>query len=488
MNSFKFILIFVGTFLVPIDIRVSSYNSNLDVGHDVSGSSLEVPLTPSYYSDSSSYTETNIDSNNTENVIPKFAEELKKSATPTQRQRRKLVRQKGVSESPPAVDKCILLNLYELSESKMKDGSVSHSHPTLLVQNKEGNLGCEICKCKMSNVRCRSNAKHNVLHRSQSSGAEKVKIRDKHVLAQRRGGRDRRSRMYVRNVSDASNASVLTRDNSVSQSDKNTTLSPDNSEQSAPAKSPCRNFPNSRDNTLDSGSFDWSADEADCDEEVRLITGTPPETEDEQITVSWTGEGNPNTDCSVCSTVVHSEGTSASSDRLNPPLDMVSSTPTNNLHTSQLIPICHSPLPPSYSSVEFPGHASQPSSLSCFSSNTVRNSPERLSLPTSLLLPPRSPKPSRLSPLYLPVPVVEHSDNNDVQSLLAVPRVNTPVPSRSNDFVSHNSTSPSGADGQQPHCDKHLEDSDQSTTVINQSQSPLILRRRVHSSHIQDED
>jgi hypothetical protein len=88
----------------------------------------------------------------------------------------------------------------------------------------------------------------------------------------------------------------------------------------------------SRDNTLDSGSFDWSADEADCDEEVRLITGTPPETEDEQITVSWTGEGNPNTDCSVCSTVVHSEGTSASSDRLNPPLDMVSSTPTNNLH------------------------------------------------------------------------------------------------------------------------------------------------------------
>jgi hypothetical protein len=120
--------------------------------------------------------------------------------------------------------------------------------------------------------------------------------------------------MYVRNVSDASNASVLTRDNSVSQSDKNTTLSPDNSEQSAPAKSPCRNFPNSRDNTLDSGSFDWSADEADCDEEVRLITGTPPETEDEQITVSWTGEGNPNTDCSVCSTVVHSEGTSASSD------------------------------------------------------------------------------------------------------------------------------------------------------------------------------
>jgi hypothetical protein len=96
---------------VPIDIRVSSYNSNLDVGHDVSGSSLEVPLTPSYYSDSSSYTETNIDSNNTENVIPKFAEELKKSATPTQRQRRKLVRQKGVSESPPAVDKCILLNL-----------------------------------------------------------------------------------------------------------------------------------------------------------------------------------------------------------------------------------------------------------------------------------------------------------------------------------------------------------------------------------------
>jgi hypothetical protein len=80
MNSFKFILIFVGTFLVPIDIRVSSYNSNLDVGHDVSGSSLEVPLTPSYYSDSSSYTETNIDSNNTENVIPKFAEELKKSA------------------------------------------------------------------------------------------------------------------------------------------------------------------------------------------------------------------------------------------------------------------------------------------------------------------------------------------------------------------------------------------------------------------------
>jgi hypothetical protein len=50
------------------------------------------------------------------------------------------------------VDKCILLNLYELSESKMKDGSVSHSHPTLLVQNKEGNLGCEICKCKMSNA------------------------------------------------------------------------------------------------------------------------------------------------------------------------------------------------------------------------------------------------------------------------------------------------------------------------------------------------
>lgn len=461
------------TLLVPIDIRVSSYNSNLDVSNDVSGSSLEIP---SYYSDSSSYTETNID-NSAENVIPKLADELKKSTAPKQRQRRRLVRQKMVSESPPAVDKCILLNLYELSDASKKDGSVSQSHPTLFIQSRDG---CEICKCKMSNVRCRSNAKHNPLHRSQSSGAEKVKIRDKH-LAQRRSGRERRSRIYIRNVSDASNASSMTRDNSVSQSEKNRTLSTDNSEQSAPAKSSSRNFPHTRDSTIDSGSFDWSADEAACDEEVRLITGNP-ETEEEQITLAWNSENSANNENSVCSTVVQSEEMSANSDRLNPSV----STPTNNLHTSHSIPYCHSPLPSSHLSVELPtSHQSSPSYVL---SSLARSSPDKHLLPT--LVSQRSPKPSRLSPLYLTIPVLESSRSKICENLssLSVSRVNTPVPSRSSESVSHNSTSPSGADGQQPHCDKHLEDSDQSTPVIKQSHSPLTLRRRLHSANTTDDD
>ncbi|CAC5424663.1 CACNA1G [Mytilus coruscus] len=477
------------TLLVPIDIMVSSYNSNLDVSLNASGSSLEVPLTPSYYSDSSSYTETNID-NSSENVIPKIADELKKSAAPSQRQRRRLVRQKVVSESPPAVDKCILLNLYELSETKKKIGSVSQSHPTLLVQNKDGgggHKGCEICRCKMSNISCRSAAKHNPLHRSQSSGAEKVKVRDKHMLAQRRGGRERRSRIYIRNVSDASNASSLTRDNSVSQSDKNVTLSLDNSGESAPLKSPCRNHPHTRDNTLDSGSFDWSADEAACDEEVRLITGTPPETEDEQVTPPWTREGTANNESSVCSTVVQSEATSANSDRINPPMNLVS-TPTNNIHPCHSIPMCRSPLPPSHLSIEIPEHSSHLSSSSCLSSNSKKNSPDKLLLPNSSLTIPRSPKPPRLSPLFLSIPVVECPSSEDGidQSSLSIPRVNTPVPSRSSDnSVSHNSISPSGADG---HCDIRLEDSDQSKSVIKLSQGHLTLRRRLHSADSQDDN
>ena len=476
--------LFLGTLLVPIDIRVSSYNSNLDVSRDASHSSLEVPSS-SYYSDSSSYTETNID-NSSENVIPKIADELKKSSASSQRQRRRLVRQKVVSERPPAVDKCILLNLYELSESKKKSGSGSQSQPSLLVQNKDGQHGCEICKCKMSNVGCRSVAKHNPLHRSQSSGAEKVKFRDRH-FAQRRGGRERRSRVYVRNVSDASNASSLTRDNSVSQIEKHVTLSPDHSEQSAPIKSPNRPYPQTRDSTLDSGSFDWSADEAACDEEVRLITGTPPETEDEIITPAWTKESNSNNDCSICSTVVQSEASPSSSDCLNP-LGNMESTPTNSILSSHSLPSRHSPIPPSHLSVDIPAHSSQPSS-SYLSPNTMRNSPEKLSLPTSLMV-PRSPKPSRLSPLFLAVPVFEckQSDNCEQRSPLFVPRVNTPVPSRNIDNVSHNSISPSGADGQQSTCDKHLADSDQSTSVIIKPDSPLSLRRRLHPSLTQEED
>lgn len=483
-------------------------------------------MTPSYYSDSSSYTETNID-NSSENVIPKIADELKKSATPSQRQRRRLVRQKVVSESPPNLDKCILLNLYELSECRKKRGSVSQSHPTLLVQNKDGVQGCEVCRCKMSNVNCRSTPKHSTLHRSQSSGAERARARERHLYSQRGTPRDRRSRVHLRkHMSEASNASSLTRDNSVSQSDKNVTLSPDqsNSEQSAPLKSPCRNYPHTRDSTIDSGSFDWSADEAACDEEVRLITGTPPETEDELITPSWQKEDSSNTECSLCSTVIQSERTPTVSDRLN--------------HTGAALSSPHSVYsspPQTYSTVEIPVHSSSPSGTSGHTPHehlspnvrnspdrqtspnvrsknspdrqafpnarfpqdkltlpNMRNSPEKLTLPTLSL--PKSPRPPRLSPLYLPVHNREEcpsSGSNEEQSSLLIPRVNTPVPLRNNDNVSHNSISSSGADklcDESDHCDKHLEDSDQSTSVIKPTDKKLTLRRRLHSSGTVDED
>ena len=44
----------------------------------------------------------------------------------------------------------------------------------------------------------------------------------------------------------------------------------------------------------------------------------------------------------------------------------------------------------------------------------------------------------RISPLCLPVPVVECNTSDEEHASLLIPRVNTPVPSRNSNYVSHN--------------------------------------------------
>ena len=160
--------------LVPVDITISNYGSTMDVNLDLSGSSLEIPLTPSscYSSDNSSYLETSIDANMLS--IPRINEDFhrRRSASPQQKQRlrdRRLVRQKSCEyESPPGMENTDTMHLQCPHENK----PVSKSHPMLNKNIYDGDVANKVDKSPHPIIRLKC------LHRSQSSGSEKLPTRE----------------------------------------------------------------------------------------------------------------------------------------------------------------------------------------------------------------------------------------------------------------------------------------------------------------------
>lgn len=263
-----FIFVFIGIHLVPIDITVSNYGSTNEVNLDASGSSIEIPPTPSScFSDNSSYLETNLDHSSSTLDTKTNDDPSKRSVSPQHKQRfkdRKLVRQKKCDyESPP---------IPATSDDKVHAGSalgVSTPNPITPVPKKvfqsqpSLNIPLEEWKDLLYQEQEQeanpSVKPHHPLkrlcsiQRSQSSGAERVRVREK-FLRRRRQLHSNPSLSYTRNRHASQSLS----------------------------KEDILNL--YRNSTCDSGSCDidsWTADEKACDEEVRRITGTDLDTDHE---------------------------------------------------------------------------------------------------------------------------------------------------------------------------------------------------------------
>lgn len=289
--------------LVPVDITISNYGSSMEVSLDMSGSSLDAPPSPysSSYSDNSSYVDTTIDENTL--GIPRIAEEpRRKSTSPQQKQRlrdRKLVRQKSCEyESPPATAHVEPLQTQNISECKAAacDNPVSLSQPTLNKNLYDGEEGSKVNKSHNPIIKLKC------LHRSQSSGSEKVRLREKHIAGARVQLRPTTLHALVTALSNYSHeqstlalpSTQVTHNSPVICKKKLSqqrrceghhgySLNPSLPRSNVSSK---HSLPQvQRSSTCESDSYelsgpDWAAEEEACDEEVRLITGDSTDHDD----------------------------------------------------------------------------------------------------------------------------------------------------------------------------------------------------------------
>uniref|UniRef100_A0A8W8MSY6 Voltage-dependent T-type calcium channel subunit alpha n=1 Tax=Magallana gigas TaxID=29159 RepID=A0A8W8MSY6_MAGGI len=289
--------------LVPVDITISNYGSSMEVSLDMSGSSLDAPPSPysSSYSDNSSYVDTTIDENTL--GIPRIAEEpRRKSTSPQQKQRlrdRKLVRQKSCEyESPPATAHVEPLQTQNISECKAAacDNPVSLSQPTLNKNLYDGEEGSKVNKSHNPIIKLKC------LHRSQSSGSEKVRLREKHIAGARVQLRPTTLHALVTALSNYSHeqstlalpSTQVTHNSPVICKKKLSqqrrceghhgySLNPSLPRSNVSSK---HSLPQvQRNSTCESDSYelsgpDWAAEEEACDEEVRLITGDSTDHDD----------------------------------------------------------------------------------------------------------------------------------------------------------------------------------------------------------------
>ncbi|XP_060077738.1 voltage-dependent T-type calcium channel subunit alpha-1G-like [Ylistrum balloti] len=291
-----------GSLLVPVDITISSFDSSVEL----SGSStLDVPLTPStYYSDNSSYIETNLDhehspqedSSNDMCHIPRmnYLNPNAKMVSPQQKQRfkdRKLVRQKSCDyDSPPITEECVSTRgKLLLSPCQKYREKVSQSQPSLLI------VGMEAHRCSKTSKlsECPSRRRLSYLQRSQSSGAEKARVRDRYCFGAS-PQRPQNSNQHKHTTKGYSVLHPLAQDpiacSHTVQGPIDKTVSLTSSTHIYPNQlKQSSNSPNqlNRSSTCDSQSndcsttSDWTGDDAACDEEVRQITGD--DTEEEEL-------------------------------------------------------------------------------------------------------------------------------------------------------------------------------------------------------------
>lgn len=289
--------------LVPVDITISNYGSSMEVSLDMSGSSLDVPPSPysSSYSDNSSYVENTVDENTL--GIPRITEEPhRKSTSPQQKQRlrdRKLVRQKSCEyESPPATALVEPIRTPNISRCMATscDNPVSQSQPTLNKNLYDGEEGSKVNKAHNPIIKLKC------LHRSQSSGSEKVRLREKHVAGARVQLRPTTLHALVNalsNYSQEQNALALPNiqvtQNSPAVCKKklvqhrrceghqghlpNPTLPCSNSS-SKHSLTQAKRSSTCESDSYDLSAPDWAAEEAACDEEVRRITGDSTDHDD----------------------------------------------------------------------------------------------------------------------------------------------------------------------------------------------------------------
>lgn len=275
----------------------------MEVSLDMSGSSLDAPPSPysSNYSDNSSYVDTTIDENTL--GIPRIAEEpRRKSTSPQQKQRlrdRKLVRQKSCEyESPPATAHVEPLQTQNISECKAAacDNPVSLSQPTLNKNLYDGEEGSKVNKSHNPIIKLKC------LHRSQSSGSEKVRLREKHIAGARVQLRPTTLHALVTALSNYSHeqstlalpSTQVTHNSPVICKKKLSqqrrceghhgySLNPSLPRSNVSSK---HSLPQvQRSSTCESDSYelsgpDWAAEEEACDEEVRLITGDSTDHDD----------------------------------------------------------------------------------------------------------------------------------------------------------------------------------------------------------------
>ncbi|XP_069124372.1 voltage-dependent T-type calcium channel subunit alpha-1G-like isoform X2 [Argopecten irradians] len=281
-----------GPLLVPVDITISSFDSSVDL----SGSStLDVPLTPSTcYSENSSYMEGSAeklprpgkDNSSYASHIPQknYLNPNTKTVSPQQKQRfkdRKLVRQKSCDyDSPPITEETVSTRgKLLLSPCQKYREKVSQSQPSLLIVGMDAHRGSKMSKLSG----CPNRRRLSYLQRSQSSGAEKAKVRDRFCS----GANPHRPHNHTQRTHSTKGYSVLhpmAQEPTVySHPVQCSTDKPDSNTSSS------QNYPHqlNRSSTCDSQSndcsttSDWTGDEAACDEEVRKITGD--DTEEEEL-------------------------------------------------------------------------------------------------------------------------------------------------------------------------------------------------------------
>ncbi|XP_061166104.1 voltage-dependent T-type calcium channel subunit alpha-1H-like [Saccostrea echinata] len=301
--------------LVPVDITISNYGSSMEVSLDMSGSSLDIPPSPysSSYSDNSSYAEPTVDENTL--GIPRMTEEShRKSTSPQQKQRlrdRKLVRQKSCEyESPPATAHVEPIRTPNIArcEAASCDNPVSMSQPMLNKNLYEhGEEGSKVNKSHNPIIKLKC------LHRSQSSGSEKVRLREKHVAGARVQMRpttlhalvnalsnysQEQNSLTLPNVQVTQNSPVICRKKQGQHRKREGTQVPSPNPTLPHRNSSSKQSLVKRSSTYESDSCelsgpDWAAEEAACDEEVRLITGDSTDHDDiedlecEEVTSSY---------------------------------------------------------------------------------------------------------------------------------------------------------------------------------------------------------
>ncbi|XP_021345862.1 uncharacterized protein LOC110445506 isoform X2 [Mizuhopecten yessoensis] len=284
-----------GSLLVPVDITISSFDSSVDL----SGSStLDVPLTPSTcYSDNSSYMETNLDNDpltvedNGDNMcrIPhmNYLNPNAKTVSPQQKQRfkdRKLVRQKSCDyDSPPITEECVnTRGKLLLSPCQKYREKVSQSQPSLLIVGMEPIKASKLSKLSA----CPSQRRISYLQRSQSSGAEKARVRDRYCsgASPHRPQNDSQHKQTTKGYSvlhPLAQGPVVCSQSAQCPTDKvdslTSSFTPRNPSQ-LNRSSTCDSQSNDNDCSTTS---DWTGDEEACDEEVRQITGD--DTEEEEL-------------------------------------------------------------------------------------------------------------------------------------------------------------------------------------------------------------